>query len=137
MQLCAVRTRQEMILDQNSLQDMPHLLDPGWVPTASQARRFWENLHRWRVSLFKRWMREDCGDTQPADIARLVDHFFISWGQVSSYVTSDDGKRRAFRDFKSAVSALAQQPHGTSLPQSKRPSLVRSFGRCSILRGFP
>ena len=32
MQLCAVRTRQEMILDQNSLQDMPRLLDPGWVP---------------------------------------------------------------------------------------------------------
>ena len=32
MQLCAVRTRQEMILDQNSFQDMPRLLDPGWVP---------------------------------------------------------------------------------------------------------
>ena len=49
MQLCAVRTRQEMILDQNSLQDMPRLLDPGWVPAASQTRRFWEYLHRWGV----------------------------------------------------------------------------------------
>ncbi len=63
-----------MILDSNSLQDMPRLLDPGWVPAPSQIRKFWEYLHRWRVSLFNCWVREDCGDTQPVDIARLVDH---------------------------------------------------------------
>jgi len=75
MQLRAVKTRQEMILDQNGLQDMPRLLDPGWIPAASQTRRFWEYLHRWRVSLFNHWIREDRGDTPPADVARLVDHF--------------------------------------------------------------
>ena len=64
-----------MILYRNSLQDMPRLLDPGWVPAVSQTRRFWEYLHRWRVSLFNRWIREDRGDTPPSDVARLVDHF--------------------------------------------------------------
>jgi hypothetical protein len=53
---------------------MPRLLEPGWVPAPSQARQFWEYLHRWRVSLFHYWNREGCGDTQPADVARLVDH---------------------------------------------------------------
>ena len=64
-----------MILDQNNLQDMPRLLDPGWVPATSQTRKFWEYLHRWRASLFNRWIQEDRGNTQPADVARLVDHF--------------------------------------------------------------
>ena len=63
-----------MVLHQDNPRDMPRLLEPGWVPAPSQARRFWEYLHRWRVSLFHHWIREGCGDTQPADLARLVDH---------------------------------------------------------------
>ena len=63
-----------MALDQDNPRDMPRLLEPGWVPAPSQARRFWEYLHRWRVSLFHHCIREGCGDTQPADLARLVDH---------------------------------------------------------------
>lgn len=63
-----------MALDQDNLRDMPRLLEPGWVPAPSQARRFWEYLHRWRVSFFHHCIREGCGDTQPADLARLVDH---------------------------------------------------------------
>lgn len=63
-----------MALGQDNPRDMPRLLEPGWVPAPSQARRFWEYLHRWRVSLFHHCIREACGDTQPADLARLVDH---------------------------------------------------------------
>ena len=63
-----------MALDQDNPRDMPRLLEPGWIPAPSQARRFWEYLHRWRVSLFHHCIREGCGDTQPADLARLVDH---------------------------------------------------------------
>lgn len=63
-----------MDADQNDPRDMPRLLEPGWVPAPSRARRFWEYLHRWRVSLFHQCIREARGDTQPADLARLVDH---------------------------------------------------------------
>lgn len=63
-----------MILDQKNLQDMPCLLDPGWVPVPSRVRRFWEYLHRWRISLFDCWIRADGDNTKPADLARLVDY---------------------------------------------------------------
>ncbi len=63
-----------MALDRDNPRGMPRLLEPGWVPTPSEARRFWEYLHRWRVSLFHRCIREGCGGAQPADLARLVDH---------------------------------------------------------------
>ena len=66
--------RQEMILSDRNLRDIPRLLDPGWTPAPSQARQFWEYLHRWRVSLFHSWMREGCGDAQPANLGQLVDH---------------------------------------------------------------
>ena len=64
----------EMALDQDNARNMPRLLEPGWVPAPSYARRFWEYIHRWRVSSFQHCLREGCGDSQPADPARLVDH---------------------------------------------------------------
>ncbi len=98
-----------MALGQENPRDMPRLLEPGWVPTSSQARRFWEYLHRWRVSLFRHCIREGCGDTQPADLARLVDHL-IGTRLLLFYVGrwTEAGVREQYRVIEADATDLTQ-----------------------------
>ena len=63
------------ITSANSSKGIPRLFDTSPIPAPSQARRFWQYVHRWRVSLFHCWSRDGRGDIQPADLGLLVDHF--------------------------------------------------------------
>ena len=119
--------RQEMVLNQDNPRDMPRLFEPGWAPAPSQARRFWKYLHRWRVSLFHHCIREGCGDTQPADLARLVDHL-LGTRLLLCYV----GRRtRASTPDLQGLCAGSSQPTSAGLWEA-----IQAYFSCPILRSI-
>lgn len=63
------------ITSANSSKGIPRLFDRSPTPAPSQAKRFWEYVHRWRVNLFHLWGQDSCGNIQPADLELLVDQF--------------------------------------------------------------
>jgi hypothetical protein len=115
-----------MILSNDTLQDIPRLLDPGWMPAPSQAKEFWKYLQRWRITLFHRWSQEGCEDIPSKNLGQLVDHL-LGASLLLCYVK---------RWKKASIPSL--QDFYAGLPSTSLGDLsasIQTFFTCPILQG--